>query len=96
MRAMLVIASLLLTTGNGQAEPIYCATMIALGQLSTPRPVINRLRSDIGRLWVAVTGHTLVDADLDQVIAACVDNPVATVYEVIRAAAPTRRAAAGK
>jgi hypothetical protein len=93
---MVVIASLLLTTANGQAEPLYCATMIALGQLSTPRPVINRLLSDVGRLWAGVTGHTLVDADLDQVITACVDNPAATVDEVVRAAAPTHRAAARK
>jgi hypothetical protein len=76
---------LMMFSANARADRLYCATMIALGTPTTPHPVIVRLRLEIGLQWTRTTGETLEEADLDKVIVACVDNPSATIQNVVQA-----------
>src|ERR1700733_3345294 len=84
VKAAFAAAMLLMFSRNARADRLYCATMIALGKPSTPHPVIVRLRLEIGLQWSRATGETLEGADLDKVIVACVDNPSATIQNVVQ------------
>jgi hypothetical protein len=84
VKAAVAAAMLLIFSANARADQLYCATMIALGRPSTPHPVIVRMRLEIGLQWSRVTGMPLEDADLDEVIVNCVDDPSATIQNVVQ------------
>jgi hypothetical protein len=84
VKAAFAAAMLLMLSANARADGLYCATMIALGRPSIPHPVIVRLRLEVGLHWTRATGEALEDADLNKIIIACVDNPSATIKNVVQ------------
>jgi hypothetical protein len=84
VKAAFAAAMLLMLSANARADGLYCATMIALGRPSTQHPVIVRLRLEVGLHWTRAIGEALEDADLDKIIIACVDNPSATIKNVVQ------------
>jgi hypothetical protein len=84
VRAVFAIGMMLLVSTNARADRLYCATMIALGKQSVPKPLIVRMRLEIGLQWTRMTGEPLEDAKLDEIIFACVDNPSSSIQAVIQ------------
>jgi hypothetical protein len=84
MKAVVVIGMMLLFSAGARADRLNCATMIALGNQSAPRPVIVRMRLEIGLRWSRATGEPLEDANLDKILFACVDNPSSSIQDVVQ------------
>lgn len=84
VKAAFTIGIMLMLSANAWADNLFCATMIAVGKPSTPRPMIIRMRLEIGVQWSRVTGEALEYADLDRIIVACVDDPSASIKHVVR------------
>jgi hypothetical protein len=90
VKAVFAFGIMLLVCANARADGLYCATMIALGKQSVPKPLIVRMRLEIGLQWTRTTGGPLEAAEMDEIIFACVDNPASSIQAVIQSLATAK------
>jgi hypothetical protein len=83
-KAVFAIAMILLFGNAAWADSLSCASMLSLGSQSAPRPLIVRMRLEIGLQWSRATGKPLANEDFDQIIVACVDDPSSSIQDVVQ------------